>query len=67
MPMLQIDGVAIAEIDQATANSLLNYAKPAIGKARQPHGFQTQVHVMPHRGPSAVAVVDLKLDFQVPP
>jgi hypothetical protein len=65
--MLQIDGVAIAEIDQATANSLLNYAKPAIGKAHRPAGFQTQVHVMPRRGPSAVAAVDLKLDFQIPP
>jgi hypothetical protein len=43
--MLQIDGVAIAEIDQATANSLLNYAKPAIGKAHQPAEFLTQVHV----------------------
>jgi hypothetical protein len=43
MPMLQIDGVAIAEIDQATANSLVNYAKTAIGKAYQPAGFQTQV------------------------
>jgi hypothetical protein len=67
MPMLQIDGVAIAEIDQATANLLLNYAKLAIGKAHQPAEFLTQVHVMPRRGPSAVAVVDLKLDFQIPP
>ena len=66
MPMLQIDGVAIAEIDHATANSLLNYAKPAIGKARQPAGFQTQVLVMPRRTTSAVATVDLKLDFQIP-
>lgn len=66
MPMLQIDGVAIAEIDRATANSLLNYAKPAIGRAHQPAGFRTQVHVMPRRTPSAVVTVDLKLDFQIP-
>jgi hypothetical protein len=44
MPQLQIDGVTIAEVDQAIANELLDMAKVGVGRLRGPSVFHGRVH-----------------------
>jgi hypothetical protein len=62
MPMLQVDGVTVAEIDQTTAASLLAAAKSGVGRVPAPAEFPKQVGAM--RAPFAPPrVINLTLEF----
>lgn len=63
MPILQVDGTAIAEIDQVTAERLLEAAKLTIGKVRDAASFQRQIYANQLRLSGASIVIDLTLDF----
>jgi len=63
MPMLQIDGVSIAEIDQDKADKLLELARFKIGKVRPPATFQPQITVAPRRRFSPPESVRLTIVF----
>jgi hypothetical protein len=65
MPILQVDGIAIAEIDQETAEGLLEAAKLTIGKGRDAASFQRQIYANQLRPSGASIVIDLTLDFLV--
>jgi hypothetical protein len=66
MPIVQVDGIAIGEIDQGTAEGLLEAAKLTIGRGRDAASFQRQIYANQLWPPGASIVIDLTLDFLVP-
>jgi hypothetical protein len=66
MPMLHIDGVAIAEIDHTIADRLLILAKPGLGIVRASADLSHQVKTSVSRPSSQIISTDLTLEFPVP-
>ena len=67
MPLLQIDGTPIAEIDEDTASKLRNAAKPCIGKVREPATFRpSPPRAMPRAPAGPSFAIDVTVDFPMP-
>ena len=66
MPMLQIDGVPIAEISESRAALLMNMAKHGGGLVVEPASFQTGVGVGPNRPTAPTATTTITLAFPQP-
>jgi hypothetical protein len=63
MPMLQIDGTPIAEIDQLTAEKLLNCAKIIMGRIPR-SSVQPYLDRMPSR--RMIETIPITLEFEIP-
>ena len=63
MPILQVDGIAIAEIDQFTAERLLKAARLTNGKLRDAASFQRQIFAKLLGSCWPSITIDLTLDF----
>ena len=66
MPILQVDGMAIAEIDQIAAEKLLEAARLTIGKVRDVASLQRQIFAKLLGSSRDSIAIDLTLDFLVP-
>jgi hypothetical protein len=66
VPVLHIDGVAIAEIDHTIADRLLILAKPGLGIVRASADLSHQVKMSMSRPSSQVISMDLTLEFPAP-
>lgn len=66
MPMLQIDGSAIAEIDQGKATELLDAAAVGIGQVRWPAGFPPSVGMDVPKLEGWTFSINLTVDFPEP-